>query len=105
MSRWRWVGGEGGDDRLDGAFQLGQVLVDSGLQDRVGGDASAGVDRRRRTRGLGGVLQAVAMAPGCRAGARLTGRLARAVSRSTLIRLIRAAPDQPRLRRLPMRQF
>jgi hypothetical protein len=33
------------------------------------------------------------MALGGRAGARLAGRLACAVSRSTLIRLIRAAPD------------
>jgi transposase len=47
----------------------------------------------RRTCSLEGVLQAVAMALGGRAGARLTGRLACAVSRSTLIRLIRAAPD------------
>jgi transposase len=47
----------------------------------------------RRTCNLEGVLQAVAMALGGRAGARLTGRLACAVSRSTLIRLIRAAPD------------
>ena len=47
----------------------------------------------RRTCSLEGVLQAVAMALGGRSGARLTGRLACAVSRSTLIRLIRAAPD------------
>ncbi len=47
----------------------------------------------RRTCGLDGVLQAVALALGGRAGARLTGRLACAVSRSTLLRLIRAAPD------------
>ena len=47
----------------------------------------------RRTCGLDVVLQAVAVALGGRAGARLTGRLACAVSRSTLIRLIRAAPD------------
>jgi len=46
----------------------------------------------RRTCGLDDVLQAVAMALGGRAGARLTGRLACAVSRSSLIRLIRAAP-------------
>jgi transposase len=45
----------------------------------------------RRTCGLDGVLQAVALALGGRAGARLTGRLACAVSRSTLLRLIRAA--------------
>jgi transposase len=47
----------------------------------------------RRTCCLDGVLQAVAVALGGRPGARLTGRLACAVSRSTLIRLIRAAPD------------
>ncbi len=47
----------------------------------------------RRTCGLDGVLQAVALALGGRAGARLTGRLACAVRRSTLLRLIRAAPD------------
>ena len=47
----------------------------------------------RRTCGLDGVLQAVALALGGRAGARLTGRLACSASRSTLIRLIRAAPD------------
>ena len=47
----------------------------------------------RRTCGLEGVLQAVALALGGRAGARLTGRLSSAVCRSTLIRLIRAAPD------------
>jgi transposase len=38
-------------------------------------------------------LQAVALALGGCAGARLTGRLACAVSRSTLVRLIRAASD------------
>jgi len=47
----------------------------------------------RRTCGLQAVLQAVALALGGRAGARLTGRLACAVSRSTLLRLIRAAAD------------
>jgi transposase len=40
----------------------------------------------RRTCHLQGVLQAVALALGGRAGARLTGRLACAVSRSTLVR-------------------
>ena len=39
------------------------------------------------------VLRAVALALGGRAGARLTGRLACSASRSTLLRLIRAAPD------------
>jgi transposase len=48
---------------------------------------------RRRTCSLQAVLQAVALALGGRAGARLTGRLACAVSRSTLVRLIRAAAD------------
>ena len=47
----------------------------------------------RRTCGLQAVLQAVALVLGGRAGARLTGRLACSVSRSTLLRLIRAAPD------------
>jgi transposase len=47
----------------------------------------------RRTCGLQAVLQAVALALGGRAGARLTSRLACTVSRSTLLRLIRAAPD------------
>jgi len=39
------------------------------------------------------VLAAVALALGGRAGARLAGHLACAVSRSTLVRLIRAAAD------------
>jgi transposase len=47
----------------------------------------------RRTAGLTGVLQAVALALGGRAGARLSGRLAATVSRMTLLRLIRALPD------------
>ena len=46
----------------------------------------------RRTPALTAVLQAVALALGGRAGARLTGRLAAGVSRMTLIRLIRAMP-------------
>ena len=50
----------------------------------------------RRTCGLDAALEAVGLALGGRAGARLTGRLACAVSRSTLIRLIRAAPDPER---------
>jgi len=47
----------------------------------------------RRTCSLQAVLQAVALALGGRAGARLSGRLACSVSRSTLVRLIRAAAD------------
>jgi transposase len=49
----------------------------------------------RRTCPLQAVLQAVGLALGGRAGARLTGRLACSASRSTLLRLIRAAPDPP----------
>jgi transposase len=47
----------------------------------------------RRTCSLQAVLAAVALALGGRAGARLSGRLACSVSRSTLVRLIRAAAD------------
>ena len=47
----------------------------------------------RRTCALQAVLQAVALALGGRAGARLSGRLSCTVSRSTLLRLIRAAAD------------
>jgi transposase len=47
----------------------------------------------RRTSSLEGTLQAIALALGGRAAARLTGRLACSASRSTLLRLIRAAPD------------
>jgi transposase len=47
----------------------------------------------RRTPELTSVLEAVALALGGRAGARLSGRLAAAVSRMTLLRLIRALPD------------
>jgi hypothetical protein len=39
------------------------------------------------------VLEAVALALGGRVGARLSGHLAAAVSRTTLIRLVRAMPD------------
>lgn len=47
----------------------------------------------RRTPAVTAVLQAVALALGGRAGARLSGRLAAAVSRMTLIRLVRAIRD------------
>ena len=47
----------------------------------------------RRTPAVPAVLEAVALALGGRAGARMSGRLAAAVSRMTLIRLIRALPD------------
>jgi transposase len=49
----------------------------------------------RRTAGLTGALEAIALALGGRAGARLSGRLASPTSRSTLLRLIRALPDLP----------
>ncbi len=54
----------------------------------------------RRSPGLTGVLQAIALTAGGRAGARLSGRLAAGVSRMTLIRLIRALPD-PALAKAP----
>jgi transposase len=47
----------------------------------------------RRTPQATAVLEAVALALGGRAGARLAGRLAVAVSRTTLIRLVRALAD------------
>ncbi len=47
----------------------------------------------RRSASLTGALQAIALALGGRAGARLSARLAAGVSRTTLIRLIRALPD------------
>jgi transposase len=47
----------------------------------------------RRAEVLDHVLRAVALALGGRAGARLTQRLAAAVSRMTLLRLVRAPPD------------
>lgn len=47
----------------------------------------------RRTSVLHRVLCAVALALGGRPGARLTRRLATAVSRMTLLRLVRALPD------------
>jgi hypothetical protein len=47
----------------------------------------------RRSIVAGQALRAISLAMGDRAGARLTARLAMAVSRMTLIRLIRALPD------------
>jgi transposase len=47
----------------------------------------------RRSVGLAQMLRAVALALGGRAGARLSRRLAAAVSRMTLLRIIRAMPD------------
>jgi transposase len=47
----------------------------------------------RRTPAATAMLEAVALALGGRAGARLSGRLAAQVSRMTLLRLIRALPD------------
>lgn len=48
---------------------------------------------QRRTRLLGSLLEAVALALAGRAGARLATALGITVSRTTLIRLIRALPD------------
>ncbi len=47
----------------------------------------------RRTPAVTAVLEAVALALGGRAGARLSGRLAAQVSRTTLLRLVRSLPD------------
>jgi transposase len=47
----------------------------------------------RRTPVVTAVLEAVALALGGRAGARMSGHLTAAVSRMTLLRLIRAMPD------------
>ena len=47
----------------------------------------------RRSIGLGECLRVIALALGGRAGARLTRRLAAAVSRMTLIKMIRSLPD------------
>jgi transposase len=47
----------------------------------------------RRSVGLGGVLRAVALALGGRPGARLADRLGAAVSRMTLLRLLRGLPE------------
>ena len=55
----------------------------------------------RRTNRLTAVLRAVALAQGGRAGARLAGRLAAAVSRMTLIRIIRSLPE-PAVTRAPV---
>ena len=49
----------------------------------------------RRTTPAAGVVQAVAMALGGRAGARLIDRLALPASRMTLLRVIRRIPDPP----------
>jgi Transposase len=54
----------------------------------------------RRSNGLTAVLRAVALGLGGRAGARLAGRLAAAVSRMTLIRIIRSLPE-PAVTRAP----
>jgi transposase len=54
----------------------------------------------RRSASLTGALQAIALALGGRAGARLSARLAAGVSRTTLIRLIRALPE-PTVERAP----
>ncbi|MFD6094899.1 ISL3 family transposase [Nocardiopsis flavescens] len=61
----------------------------------------------RRTPHLTQLLTRLAMALGGRAGARMTGHLAAAVSRCTLLRLIRSAPDpeQPTPRVLGVDDF
>ena len=49
----------------------------------------------RRSIGLQGALTAIGLALAGRAGSRLAGRLGMAVSRSTLLRVIRGLPDPP----------
>lgn len=49
----------------------------------------------RRSIGLHGALAAIGLALAGRAGSRLAGRLGMAVSRSTLLRVIRGLPDPP----------
>ena len=49
----------------------------------------------RRSVGLQGALAAIGLALAGRAGSRLAARLGMAVSRSTLLRLIRGLPDPP----------
>jgi transposase len=51
--------------------------------------------RRRRTVSLLGLLETIGLALAGRAGARLAARIAVAVSRMTLLRLVRALPEQP----------
>jgi transposase len=62
--------------------------------EQVGGLTSKNA---RRTPVVTAMLEAVALALGGRAGGRLSGRLAVQVSRMTLIRLVRALPDPPRI--------
>jgi hypothetical protein len=66
-----------------------------GCERRIFAEQVEGLTSRyaRRTPGATAVPEAVALALGGRAGARLSGRLAAAVSRMTLIRPIRALPD------------
>jgi len=71
-------------------FCLGPGCAKVTFAEQVPGLTSA---HARRSPGLTGVLQAIALAAGGRAGARLSGQLAAGVSRMTLIRLIRAMPD------------
>jgi hypothetical protein len=61
----------------------------------------------RRSIGLRGALAAIGLALAGRAGSRLAARLGMAVSRSTLIRVIRGLPDPPvgRVRVLGVDEF
>jgi transposase len=76
-------------------LQVRRFFCDSGCGKKTFAEQVPGLTARygRRTLGLETVLVAVALALSGRAGARLAGRLACAVSRSTLIRLVRAAAD------------
>jgi transposase len=69
---------------------LSPECAKSTFAEQVGGLTSR---HARRTPAVTAVLEAVALALGGRAGARLSCRLAAGVSRMTLIRLVRAMPD------------
>lgn len=92
ISCWtrRWPGGD-----ADPVAGTPVVLRQHRLRQEDLRRAGAGVAARyaQRSTVCDRVLQAVALALGRRAGARLTRALAAAVSRMTLLRLIRALPD------------
>jgi transposase len=79
------------------------VCANAGCAKKTFAEQVPGLTTRygRRSAGLTAVLRAVALALGGRAGARLAGRLAAAVSRMTLIRIIRSLPE-PAVTRAPV---
>jgi transposase len=80
------------------ALQVRRFFCDHrGCQKRTFAEQVAGLTVRhgRRTAPAQQTVQQVAMALGGRAGARLVEQVAAQVSRSTLLRVIRAVPDPP----------